>query len=91
MRFPSDRGIAGHVFTTGVTIDIPDAQVDSRFNPEFDEETGFVTRSVLCVPVINKRGEVIGASQALSRTTGPYHLRRRITLKSVHGRDLFRA
>jgi adenylate cyclase len=60
------------VFTTGVTIDIPDAQVDSRFNPEFDEETGFVTRSVLCVPVINKRGEVIGASQALSRTTGPF-------------------
>ena len=31
-RFPMDRGIAGYVATTGLTLNIPDAYQDDRFN-----------------------------------------------------------
>ena len=41
IRFPADKGIAGHVATTGEVLNIPDAYKDSRFNPEIDKETGY--------------------------------------------------
>ena len=36
IRIHSDQGIAGHVFNSGETVNIPDAYKDSRFNPEID-------------------------------------------------------
>lgn len=32
IRFPLDKGIAGHVATTGHTLNITDAYSDARFN-----------------------------------------------------------
>lgn len=72
IRFPDSVGIAGTVFTTGETINIPHAYADLRFNPSFDTQTGFFTRSILCVPLINKAGETIGATQALNKRGGPF-------------------
>ena len=67
IRLPSSAGIAGAVFTSGQTINIPHAYADLRFNPSFDRQTGFFTRSILCAPVINKAGRVIGVTQALNK------------------------
>jgi adenylate cyclase len=72
IRFPNDRGIAGAVFTTGETINIPYAYADLRFNPSFDKTTGFFTRSILCVPVTNKQSKVIGVTQVLNRRGGAF-------------------
>jgi adenylate cyclase len=72
IRFPNDRGIAGAVFTTGETINIPYAYADLRFNPSFDKTTGFFTRSILCVPVTNKQGRVIGVTQVLNKRGGAF-------------------
>ncbi|MBW1781753.1 MAG: GAF domain-containing protein [Deltaproteobacteria bacterium] len=72
IRFPNHLGIAGTVFTTGKTVNIPYAYADLRFNPSFDKETGFFTRSVLCVPVINKAGKIIGVTQVLNKRGGPF-------------------
>ena len=57
---------------TGETINIPDAYADSRFNPEVDKKTGFHTRSILCMPLRNKDGEIIGVSQVLNKKGGPF-------------------
>ena len=54
IRLPNHLGIAGAVFTTGKTINIPYAYADLRFNPAFDKKTGYFTRSILCVPIVNK-------------------------------------
>src|SRR5262249_53788532 len=59
-------------FTTGQTINIPYAYADLRFNPAFDKRTGYFTRSILCVPVINKAGKVIGVAQVLNKKGGPF-------------------
>ncbi len=72
IRFPSHLGIAGSVFTSGQTINIPDAYADERFNQEVDRKTGYHTRSILCMPVINKSGVIIGVTQVLNKRGGPF-------------------
>ena len=72
IRLPNTAGIAGAVFTTTESINIPYAYADLRFNPSFDRQTGFFTRSILCVPVVNKEGGVIGVTQALNKIGGPF-------------------
>ncbi|WP_417516370.1 GAF domain-containing protein [Minwuia sp.] len=72
IRLPNHLGIAGAVFVSGDTVNIPYAYADLRFNPGFDKQTGFFTRSILCVPVVNKAGKVIGVTQALNKRGGPF-------------------
>lgn len=72
IRLPNSAGIAGAVFSSGKTINIPYAYADLRFNPAFDKQTGYFTRSILCVPVINKDGKCIGVTQVLNRRGGPF-------------------
>lgn len=72
IRLPNHLGIAGAVFTSGKTVNIPYAYADLRFNPAFDKKTGFFTRSILCVPIINKAGKTIGVTQVLNRRGGPF-------------------
>lgn len=72
IRFPNHLGIAGTVFSTGESVSIPYAYADLRFNPAFDRQTGYFTRSILCVPVINKTGKVIGVTQVLNKIGGTF-------------------
>jgi adenylate cyclase len=72
IRLPNHLGIAGAVFQSGETINIPYAYADLRFNPAFDRKTGFFTRSILCVPVINKAGKLIGVTQVLNKRGGTF-------------------
>ena len=72
IRLPNTAGIAGAVFTSGQTVNIPYAYADLRFNPSFDKQTGYFTRSILCVPVVNKDGKCIGVTQVLNRRGGPF-------------------
>ncbi|MBI4474988.1 MAG: GAF domain-containing protein [Acidobacteria bacterium] len=67
IRLPNHVGIAGTVFTSSQSVNIPHAYADLRFNPSFDKKTGFFTRSILCVPVINKDGKTIGVTQVLNK------------------------
>lgn len=72
IRLPNSAGIAGAVFTSGKTINIPYAYADLRFNPAFDKRTGYFTRSILCVPIVNKAGKIIGVTQVLNKRGGPF-------------------
>lgn len=73
IRLPNSAGIAGNVFTSGKTVNIPFAYADLRFNPAFDKQTGYFTRSILCVPIINKDGKTIGVTQVLNKSGGPFN------------------
>jgi len=72
IRLPNTAGIAGAVFTSSKTINIPYAYADLRFNPAFDKKTGYFTRSILCVPIVNKLGKTIGVTQVLNKRGGPF-------------------
>jgi len=72
IRLPNHLGIAGAVFMSGKSINIPYAYADLRFNPAFDKKTGYFTRSILCVPIANKHGKTIGVTQVLNKNGGPF-------------------
>ena len=72
IRFPAAAGIAGTCFSSGEVINIPDAYQDARFNPTVDKETGYRTRSVLCMPVANKEGRKLAVIQVLNKVGGPF-------------------
>lgn len=51
VRVPMDKGLIGACASSGKIINIKDAWEDSRFNKDFDKQTGYRTRSVLCMPI----------------------------------------
>ncbi|XP_060064037.1 cAMP and cAMP-inhibited cGMP 3',5'-cyclic phosphodiesterase 10A-like [Ylistrum balloti] len=67
IRFPKGVGIAGHVADTAEVVNIHDAYEDSRFNKEVDLLTGYKTRNILCMPIIN-RNCVKGVIQMVNST-----------------------
>lgn len=72
IRFPNHLGVAGAVFTSQKSINIPHAYADLRFNPSIDRQTGFFTRSILCIPLKNKAGKTIGVTQVLNKRGGAF-------------------
>jgi sigma-B regulation protein RsbU (phosphoserine phosphatase) len=72
IRLPLGKGIAGYVGATGDTLNIADAYLDPRFNPEFDRKTGYRTATILCMPVRNKEGVIIGVLQLLNKRKGVF-------------------
>jgi HD-GYP domain-containing protein (c-di-GMP phosphodiesterase class II) len=72
IRLPMGAGIAGQVAQTGRALNIPDAYADARFNREVDATTGFLTRSILCVPMCARGRQVVGVLQALNHIGGPF-------------------
>lgn len=67
-RLKLGQGIVGWVFQHGTSLIVPDVAQDERFHQRMDTETGFQTKSVLCVP-LKTRGKVIGVIQVLNRPT----------------------
>jgi len=63
------EGIAGAVVKNGHTTVVKDCQSDERWAGRFDEQTGFVTKSMICVPLKNKY-DVIGCIQVLNKLDG---------------------
>ena len=66
IRLPLGKGIAGHVAQTGEVINLRDAYDSDLFDPTWDKRTGFRTRSVLCVPMLDTEERVIGVLQVLN-------------------------
>jgi GAF domain-containing protein len=72
LRVHASSLVAGYSAITGEVVNIHDPYGDQRFNPEFDRQRDFRTRNVLCVPVINRRGWVVGAVQADNKIEGSF-------------------
>lgn len=72
IRIPANRGIAGYVASTGQSLNIPDAYKDPRFDPSTDKRTGYTTRNILCMPVFNSGGDLIGVTQLINKQQGSF-------------------
>ncbi|CAH0554948.1 unnamed protein product [Brassicogethes aeneus] len=68
IRIPFGVGIAGTVAHTKTFINIKDAYKDPRFSSEMDRKTGYRTNLVLCMPICNYEGDVIGVAQIINKT-----------------------
>eukprot|EP00814_Leptocylindrus_danicus_P007150 CAMPEP_0116011966 /NCGR_PEP_ID=MMETSP0321-20121206/4860_1 /TAXON_ID=163516 /ORGANISM="Leptocylindrus danicus var. danicus, Strain B650" /LENGTH=449 /DNA_ID=CAMNT_0003481255 /DNA_START=1279 /DNA_END=2628 /DNA_ORIENTATION=- len=66
-----ELGIAGYVAKHGEIANVSDVYVDSRFNKNLDEQTGFRTKSLLCAPIKNRSGDcIIAVIQMLNKKGG---------------------
>ncbi|MGH7161835.1 MAG: PP2C family protein-serine/threonine phosphatase [Planctomycetota bacterium] len=72
IRLPIGKGIAGAVAKTGETIRIEDAYADGRFDRSWDEKSGFRTRQILCAPIRNRAGSIVGVFQLLNKRSGSF-------------------
>ncbi|MGH9601115.1 MAG: GAF domain-containing protein, partial [Terriglobales bacterium] len=72
IRFPVGAGIAGFVARSGETVNIPDAYADPRFNTDVDRRTGYRTHSILCMPMRNREGRILGVFQVLNKRDGVF-------------------
>ncbi|MFH2203743.1 MAG: HD domain-containing phosphohydrolase [Elusimicrobiota bacterium] len=71
MTLPVGQGIAGWVAQHGKPEIVPDTTVDERFAGQFDKKSGFITKSLICVPMFF-RGELIGVAEVLNKRNGTY-------------------
>ena len=70
-KFNLNHGVVGYVVATGESVIVDDAKENPHFLSIVDEKTGFVTRSLLCVPLISG-GRVIGVIELLNRVGRPF-------------------
>ncbi len=72
LTIPIDASsLAGYVALTAEELDLEDAyeippSLPFRFNPQFDQNSGYRTKSILVVPMKNPHGEVIGVLQLIN-------------------------
>ncbi len=72
IRLLDDLGIAGAVYHSGVGEIVHDAYADPRFHRDVDEQTGYTTRTLICAPIKNAKGETIGVAELLNKADGAF-------------------
>ncbi len=70
-RLKLGQGIIGYAAARGEPVIVRDVTNSPHFFSDIDNETGFVTKSVLCVPLISQ-GKVIGAIEVLNKIDGEF-------------------
>ena len=83
MHVPAGKGIIGHVVQTGETVLVADTSQDERHYNGMDRQSGFVTRSILAIPLCTRtvdlgteRGvspeSIIGGLEVLNKLQGTF-------------------
>jgi len=86
VAIPPDQGIAGYAFTTGQPLALSDVARDARFGRAAAEQTGYVPRSVVAVPLLDDEGS-IGVLEVLDKRSEAAFDLRDIELASVFARQ----
>ena len=72
IRIPAAKGVAGTAALSKEIQIVVDAYNDFRFNPDVDKETGYVTKTILAVPLTDSQQNVVGVFQALNKREGVF-------------------
>jgi phosphoserine phosphatase len=72
VRVPAGVGIAGTCARTREIINVPDCYADPRFNREVDRKSGYRTRCMLTLPLIDHKDALVGVMQVLNKTGGVF-------------------
>lgn len=86
LEIPPDRGLVGYVFSTGQALAISDVAADPRFGRAFAEQTQYVPRSIVAVPLLDDRG-TIGVLEVLDKRNEAAFSLRDVELAGVFARQ----
>jgi sigma-B regulation protein RsbU (phosphoserine phosphatase) len=70
IRVEAGHGLVGTCVRGAVAVVVNDTSTDERFLNRIDQDSGYVTNSVLVIPLCVAGGKVIGAFQALNKPGG---------------------
>ena len=86
LEIPPDRGLVGYVFSSGQALAIADVRADPRFGRSFAEQTQYVPRSIVAVPLVDGRG-TLGVLEVLDKRSEASFSLRDIELAGVFARQ----
>jgi phosphoserine phosphatase len=72
VRVPLGRGLVGACAAARAPVNVPDCYADPRFNPAMDRDSGFRTRCLLALPLVDHRDALVGVLQILNRREGVF-------------------
>ncbi len=72
IRLKIGEGLAGFVAKSGETINIKDVHKDPRFKADFDRASGYTTKNMICFPIKNNKGNIVGVLQLLNSANGEF-------------------
>jgi len=72
IEIPLGEGVAGTVAQSGELVNIKSLSEEPEFNEKVIRHDGFIIRSMLCAPMKNPHGEVLGVIQALNKKSGEF-------------------
>jgi putative methionine-R-sulfoxide reductase with GAF domain len=67
LRIPANKGIAGSCARSRRIINVPDCYADSRFDRSIDAKSGFRTRCMLALPLVDHDDQLVGVMQVLNK------------------------
>jgi len=65
-ELPIHSGIVGSAIKNSKKIIVDDVYKDKRFNAEIDKQTGYITKSMMVIPMYDNDYEIIGAFQVIN-------------------------
>jgi len=86
LEIAPDRGLVGYVFSSGQALAIADVRADPRFGRDFAEQTQYVPRSIVAVPLLDERG-TLGVLEVLDKRSETSFSLRDIELAGVFARQ----
>ncbi len=86
LEIPPDRGLVGYVYSSGQALAIADVAADPRFGRSFAEQTQYVPRSIVAVPLVDQRG-TLGVLEVLDKRSETSFSLRDIELAGVFARQ----
>lgn len=72
VRVPAGSGLVGSCARQRQIINVPDCYADPRFNRDLDRRSGFHTRCMLTLPLIDHQDVLVGVMQVLNKADGPF-------------------
>ncbi len=86
LEIAPDRGLVGYVFSSGQALAIADVRADPRFGRSFAEQTQYVPRSIVAVPLLDERG-TLGVLEVLDKRSETSFSLRDVELAGVFARQ----
>ena len=72
IRVPAGMGLVGSCARNRRLINVRDCYADARFDPTMDKRTGYRTRCMLTLPLIDHKDLLVGVMQVLNKADGVF-------------------
>ena len=72
LRVADDRGVVGRVLQSGQPARVDHATQPEAIDHSVDKQTGYRTRTLLCVPLQTRSGERFGAFELINKLSGTF-------------------